>query len=123
MSTVRVRARGGAGKYEIWARYRDPLRWPEWAPHIRRVRASGVLRPGLEGEVEGPFGLSARFEVIEVDEPNGRWTWIVRSGPVQIRVEHEVAEGMAGVVLTGPAPAVIAYAPVARRALRRLVTR
>lgn len=121
MTTLRVQRRGPAGKYEIWARYRDPLRWAEWAPHIREVRTEGPLRPGLEGEVVGILGVSARFEVLDVDERAGRWTWVVRSGPISLHIEHEVDEGLAGLVLTGPAAVVAAYAPVARMALGRLV--
>ena len=123
MTTLRIRRRGGAGKYEIWARYRDPQRWPDWAPHVREVRTDGPLRPGLQGEVVGALGVTARFEVLEVDEARGRWTWVVRSGPVRMRIEHEIDEGTAGLVITGPAPAVVAYAPMARAALRRLVAR
>lgn len=123
MTTLRVRRRGGAGKYTIWARYRDPQRWSSWAPHIREVRAEGPLRPGLEGEVVGMLGVTARFEVLEVDEARGSWTWVVRSGPVSLRIEHEVSDGSAGLVLSGPAPAVIGYAPIARAALGRLVAR
>jgi hypothetical protein len=121
VSTMRIRRRGPAGKYVIWARYRDPQRWPEWAPHIREVRAAGPLRPGLEGTVVGPLGATASFEVIDVDEPSGVWTWVLRAGPVRLRLEHEVAEGRAGVVISGPAPAVLAYAPLARIALGRVV--
>lgn len=123
MSTLRIRRRGAAGKYEIWARYRDPQRWPEWAPHIREVIAEGPLRPGLEGEVVGVLGVRARFDVLDVDVERGRWTWVVRSGPVRMRIEHEVGEGRVGLVLSGPALAVFAYAPLARAALGRLVSR
>jgi len=123
MTTLRIRRRGPASKYEIWARCRDPRRWPEWAPHIREVIAEGPLQPGLEGEVVGLLGVHARFEVLEVDVERGRWTWVVRSGAVRVRIEHEVGEGRAGLVLSGPAPAVVAYAPLARAALGRLVSR
>lgn len=122
MTTLRLRRRGPASKYLIWARYRDPERWAEWAPHIRRVTALGPLRPGLEGEVTGILGVRARFEVTEVDTERLRWTWVVRSGPVRLRIEHEVAEGRAGLVVSGPAAAVLAYAPIARVALGRLVS-
>ena len=123
MTTLRIRRHGGASKYEIWARYLDPQRWPEWAPHIREVRTDGPLRAGLQGEVVGVLGVTATFEVLEVDETRGRWTWVVRSGPVRMRIEHEIDEGTAGLVITGPAPAVVAYLPVARAALGRLVAR
>ncbi len=123
MSTLRLRARGPASKYEIWSRYRDPQRWPEWSPHVSEVRADGPLRPGLEGQVVGRLGVTASFEVLEVDEDAMRWTWAVRSGPIRLQIEHEVEEGSAGLVISGPAAAVFAYAPVARLALRRLVAR
>lgn len=120
---LRLVARGPASKYEIWAGYVDPQRWPEWSPHLRRVWASGPLRPGLEGEIEGPLGVRASFDVLEVDRPGGRWSWTVRLGPVRLRVDHEVEEGSASLTLMGSPPAVLAYAPLARRALRRLVAR
>jgi hypothetical protein len=123
VSTLRIRRHGPADKYLIWSRYRDPDRWSSWAPHIREVRADGPLRAGLEGEVVGVLGVTASFEVLEVDEDVGRWTWVVRSGPFRLRIEHEVADGLAGLVLSGPAPVVAAYAPVARVALGRLVAR
>lgn len=119
---LRLVARGPASKYDIWARYVDPQRWPEWSPHLRRVSASGPLRPGLEGEMEGPLGVRARFDVLEVDRAGGRWSWIVRM-PVRLRIDHEVEEGSAALILVGSAPAVLAYAPLARRALGSLVAR
>jgi hypothetical protein len=123
LTTVKVRARGGASKYDIWSRYRDPQRWPTWSPQIARVHADGELRPGLEGEVEGPFGVRARFDVLEVDERAMRWVWTVRLGPARLEIDHDVSEGYAAVTIHGPAPVVLAYAPIARRALRRLVAR
>lgn len=120
---LRLVARGPASKYDIWVRYVDPQRWPEWSPHLRRVSASGPLRPGLEGEMEGPLGVRARFDVLEVDRAGGRWSWIVRMGPVRLRIDHEVEEGSAALILVGSAPAVLAYAPLARRALGSLVAR
>jgi hypothetical protein len=67
------------------------------------------------------LGLTLAFEVIAVDQADGRWIWVVRSGRVRFRIEHEVAEGLVGMVITGPAPAVLASVPVAWRALARVV--
>ena len=114
-------ANGEATRAVIWERYADPTRWHEWAPQIREVRADGRLRPGLRGEVVGPAGVRARFEVETVDAARGRWSWTVALGPVRIRIEHEVGDGVAVLVLQGPAPVVAGYAPVARLALQRLV--
>jgi hypothetical protein len=59
--------------------------------------------------------------VTAVDEADSRWTWRVRLGPAALMIDHEVADGWTAVVLDGPAPVVVAYAPVARLALSRLV--
>jgi len=76
---------------------------------------------GMRGVVEGPFGSRARFEVTSVNETRGLWTWEVRLGPARLVIDHEVADGKTAVTIGGPAPFVLAYAPVARRALERLV--
>ena len=121
MASIRLVANGGATRAVIWERYADPTRWHEWAPQIRKVRADGRLRPGLRGEVIGPVGLRAGFEVETVDAARGHWSWTVAVGPAKIRIEHEVGDGVAVLMLQGPAPLVAGYAPVARLALQRLV--
>lgn len=120
VATVRIRRRGAAGKYQIWARARNPERWPEWAP-LREVLAEGPLRPGLEGELVLALGRRVRFEVIHAEQEPGGFTWVLGRGWARLRIEQEVAEGLAGVVLSGPAPLVLLAAPVAGAALARLV--
>lgn len=120
-----VEAHGPASRAEIWARYADPSRWPQWAPQIRAVRAEGPLHPGLKGVVVGPLGARARFWVRDVDEAAGRWSWRVRGGlgpfAVAMTIEHHVADGFAALVINGAAPVVVAYEPIARLALARIV--
>jgi hypothetical protein len=118
---MRVEAVGPASRRTMWEAYVDPSRWPSWAPQIRSVRPLERLRPGLRGDVKGRVGTRVRFEVMEVDEAAGRWTWWIELGPARLTIDHEVADGRTAVVLDGPAPVVIAYAPVARLALSRLV--
>jgi len=118
---MRVEAAGPADRRTMWEAYADPSRWSTWAPQIRAVRPLERLRPGLRGEVEGFTGLRVRFEVTEVDEAAGRWTWRVRLGPAALTMEHEVADGRTAIALDGPTPIVLAYVPVARHALSRLV--
>jgi hypothetical protein len=105
----------------MWEAYAEPARWRVWAPHIRAVRPLERIHPGLRGEVEGFLGVRVRFEVTEVDETAGRWTWRVEVGPARLTITHEVADGRTAVEIDGPAPIVAAYAPVARLALSRLV--
>ena len=45
----------------------------------------------------------------------------MQAGPVRLTIDHEVADGITAVVIDGPAPFALAYAPMARLALERLV--
>ena len=117
----RVEARGPESADVMWAAYADTSQWARWAPQIRRIDPGGPLVEGMRGVVHGPVWSNARFEVTSVDRPTGRWTWRVRSGPVRLTIDHEVTDGMTAVEIDGSAPFVLAYAPVARVALERLV--
>ena len=130
-----------------WADWAPHLRRVE----VDGVAADGTVRlhPGMSGRVHGSLGLAVDFVVTAVDEPARTWSWTVRlvrpvPGPFRLDLHHTletVGEGgggdggdtgepaggtarrtEAGLVLRGPAPVVLAYRPVARWALRRLVT-
>lgn len=126
---IRVRASGLAPVETAWERYADLAAWPGWAGHIASVQADGDrLRDGLRGRVSGPLGVGVDFVVTAVDPAARTWSWAVRTGPVRLRLDHDLAERpgggtTAGLVIDGPAPVVLGYAPVARIALRRLVAR
>ncbi|MFE3519555.1 SRPBCC family protein [Streptomyces sp. NPDC059166] len=126
MSSLTLRAEGGAPAEEVWLRYITPGRWPSWSPQIRAVRGTGErLAPGVRGEVVSLFGITAAFTVESVDEPRWCWAWRVRLGPARLRLLHEVARRPGGSATTlrieGPAVLVAAYAGPARWALGRLV--
>ncbi len=118
-----------------WQRYARIDRWTWWSRHLDRVDVDGDelrIRPGLTGRVaSGPF--VARFTVDAVDEPARTWTWTVRAGIVRLRLDHAVLpatqvgtqrEGtLTRLVLHGPLPITMAYAPIAALALQRLVRR
>jgi hypothetical protein len=63
--------------------------------------------------------------VRDVDEAAGRWSWRVRGGlgpfAVAMTIEHHVADSFAALVIKGAAPVVVAYEPIARLALARIV--
>ena len=132
---------GPADPVTAWERYADPALWPTWSPQIRAVRTDAVrLGTGMRGTVLGWGGLELPFVVDAVDEAARTWVWRVRAvralhAPLpdavsalgSLRLRHAVGPADGGGALTvlevtGAAPVVLAYAPAARWALRRLVS-
>ncbi len=124
-TTLSLAASGPADPDVAWRRYAELDRWPDWSPQVRGVEASGrTLVPGLSGHVLGPAGLRVAFTVESVGDRV--WTWVVHPLPgASVRLHHAVLARGTGctttLVLSGPAPLVLPYAPVARLALGRLV--
>jgi hypothetical protein len=128
VTIVTVSAKGRVLPDEAWERYLDISRWPEWAPQITRVDATADrLGFGVTGRVFGPLGVSVDFVVESVDHGARRWTWTVQRWPVTVHLEHAVGKQGGGsstsLRLDGPLPVVVAYAPLARLALQRLVSK
>ena len=126
---LRLSAEGPVDPAEAWDRYLRPARWAEWSPQIRRVeRSEEQIRPGGTGRVWGPPGLAVDFRVTEVDEAARTWSWQVRVlvAGVRLGLSHGVQEREGGgtrtwLTVRGARPVVLAYAPLARLALSRLV--
>ncbi len=121
-----LRAHGGADVTTAWDRYVDFARWSTWSPQISSVDADAArIAPGVTGRVHGPLGVGVDFVVDAVDELARTWSWTVRWGPVRLRRDHAVTSRGSGCATSlrvrGPAPVVLAYAPLARLALGRLV--
>jgi hypothetical protein len=120
-------ATGTANEAVAWRRYVEPALWPSWSPQIARVdTADAVIRTGTTGRVVSVVGLAVDFTVTSVDEVRHRWSWTARAFGVELALEHLVTPTDDGgsrtaVRVTGPAPVVLAYAPLATWALRRLV--
>ncbi len=126
MTTITLRATGSAAVDVAWLRYARPSLWATWSPPIRSVQASADhLEPGLRGTVHGPVGLRIPFVVTAVDAAARTWSWRPRFGPVTLTLRHEVHEEPTGsstvLRISGLAPVVLGYAPVAQLALNRLV--
>ncbi len=132
-TTLTLTANGEVAPAQAWARYAEVDRWPEWSPQIDSVELDGPpdtrrrLAPGLHGTVRAAGGVGIGFEVGEVDEEAMTWSWQVRFGPIRMSLEHRVTALTDGrssteLAVTGPTPAVLAYAPMAQVALQRLVS-
>ncbi|MHA6524741.1 SRPBCC family protein [Tessaracoccus sp. G1721] len=129
--TLRLRARGPLPVDEVWQRYTQPAWWPRWAPHLREVDyPAPVVTPGTTGRVRGVGGVVAHFRIDAVDEAARTWSWSVTSGPLRLSFEHGVDAAPPGsgevssawLVVHAAWPVALGYAPIARHALRRLVT-
>ncbi|MFB9465750.1 SRPBCC family protein [Streptomyces cinereospinus] len=126
MGHLTLHATGPAAPETVWRRYARVDEWASWSPQVKTVQAADRrLRAGLRGTVQSPVGIRAAFVVEAVDHDRRTWAWRVRLGPVRLRLHHEVRAHARGsttsLTMTGPRLAVLAYAPLAHLALRRLV--
>ncbi|MFF7240880.1 SRPBCC family protein [Streptomyces collinus] len=126
MAQMTLSATGAAHPDTVWQRYADVDLWATWSPQIKAVHSVGRrLSPGLSGTVEGLGGIRAAFVVEAVDHDRRTWTWRVRLGRIRIRLHHEVRPQGSGsttsLKMHGPRLVLLAYAPLARLALHRLV--
>lgn len=129
MTTLTTRVHGPRSADEVWERYAVPSLWSTWAPQIRRVEMDADrLRAGTQGRVVGPLVARVDFTVDSVDESARTWSWTVRPAPLgwpELHLAHGVTARGSGsetwLEVTGPLPVVLAYLPIARLALYRLV--
>ncbi len=124
----RLRVQGNATAELAWQRYYLFDRWSEWSPLIQSVEtAAEHLVVGQTGTVRGPCRLGIDFSILEVDVSAHTWDWQVKV-PIlgkTLHLHHAVTTDQAGcateLVITGAAPLVLGYLPLARLALTRLV--
>lgn len=123
---LELSATGSCPAPAAWERYVRPTLWSSWSPQIRGVDCDdAMIAPGTTGTVRGPLVVRVPFEIEAVDHDGRRWAWRVGVGAISVRMEHgvdEVGDGSRGWVrIHLPSVVAMAYAPLARLALRRLV--
>ena len=120
-----LEARGPAPVDQAWRRYAEIPLWSTWAPQISGCRPAAINWPSRGGTVYVSACCPSRSRVTDARAEARTWSWLVRIGPVELNLRHAVEADGAGSRTTldieGPAVVVIAYAPVARFALGRLV--
>ncbi|MEV6771986.1 SRPBCC family protein [Nocardia sp. NPDC051030] len=55
----------------IWKTASDPRTWPDWDPHVVKVRFDGPFAPGRQGWTKPHGGPGGPFTLVEVDPPHG----------------------------------------------------
>ena len=124
--TLLIEVSGPSPPDEVWTRYSTPSLWSSWAPQIRSVSYARLFAPGLRGTVHGPWPTRIPFEIRSVDVTARTWSWQVGVGPLRVLMEHGVDASGTGsrawVRIHLPAPLALPYAPLARLALKRLVS-
>src|SRR5262245_49557396 len=62
---------------EVWDYLAQLERWPEWAPHIRRVERipAGPLGAATRGTITLSNGMRSTFEMVTLEERR-RWLWV-----------------------------------------------
>ena len=88
---------GPARTSDVWEHYERLDLWTAWAPHLTNVRAdSETLLPGTEGTVRALRVVPVPFRVLSVQAAQGRWSWRVRLGPLELTLAHWVSPSSSG---------------------------
>lgn len=86
-----------------------------------------TIAAGGCGTVHGLCGVGVAFEIVAIDHDKRCWSWRATVAGITLILGHDVlthgSGGRATLDISGPAPVVIGYAPIARVALGRLVHR
>jgi len=91
---VEIAASPGA----VWAVLMDVERWPEWTPSITSVQRldAGALSVGGRTRILQPKLRPAVWQVTELDEKSGVFTWVSRSPGVRVTGRHRVETAPGG---------------------------
>ncbi len=75
---------------KVWAVLMDVERWPEWTPTVTSARRlePGPLMLGSRTEIIQPKLRPAVWQVTELDESSGRFSWAMRSPGIAVTAWH-----------------------------------
>jgi len=118
---------------QVWARYAEPVTWPEWDPETAAVTLQGPFEAGTRGTLKPVKGPATRFTLTEVT-PHVGFTDVSRLPLARLTFTHRIDPTPTGsrfthhVTLHGPLSPLfariigknIASLPAAMRALALL---
>lgn len=84
-----------ASTSQLWARYADPTRWPEWDHGIRRVTMQAPMAVGARGAIWPVKGPPAPMIFTEVTTGVG-FTTVTRLPLGRLTFTHDVAQTASG---------------------------
>ena len=126
MSRLTLSAAGGASPGRPGSATRRSRAGP--GGRRRSARSPAARRgsaPAPPAACARSLGVGVDFVVDSVDETARVWVWTVRKGPLTLHLDHRVVSEGSGTRTTlgmaGPLPVLLAYAPLARLAIGRLV--
>jgi uncharacterized membrane protein len=82
----------------VWAVLMDVERWPEWTPTVTNVERldPGPLSLGSRTRIRQPKLRPAVWQITELAEKHGVFTWVSSSPGVQVTACHAVEATAAG---------------------------
>jgi hypothetical protein len=100
----------------------DVERWPEWMPTVTKVKRleSGTLALGSRTRLHQPKLRPAVWQVTELDQGRGVFTWVVRSPGVLVTARHLVTSAGNGSRATHSVEFSGFLGPLLARVLRKL---
>lgn len=84
---------------QIWQRYLDPARWPEWDKGLERVEVDGPLAEGTKGTLTPKGQPAVAFEVSQVD-PGKSFTDRTQVNGLVIEFIHRLASAGGRTIVT-----------------------
>jgi len=91
-----------APRERVWDVLLDVARWPEWTPTTSRVERldAGPFTVGSRARIFQPKLRPAVWQVTELNQAAGSFTWVTRSAGVLVTARHRVEENGGGCRVT-----------------------
>ncbi len=107
-----------ASPVQLWARYAEPARWPEWDHEAEQVTVRGPMAVGTRGRLKPVGGPAVPFVFTSVT-PNVEFTDVSRLPMGRLTFAHSIAATATGSRFTHRVTITGLLAPLYRRVIDR----